>query len=745
MEMSVAEALNQAEHLFRANRLVEMERLCATILEVAPRAAEAHRFLGLSAYARGQFEEAADQARRALGIDPADAAAHDNLSLFLSALGQHVEAEAAARQALALHPKMANAAHNLGLALQAQGRFADAEPPLRQSLAVFPHNPDVWNNLAVGLEKLQRIPEAIVCLERAVQLRPDFQLAEKNLQRLRSLPLPNALMSNTANNRGLQLLSEGNRDQAEVAFRRALYMSPALPEPAFNLAKVLLLKKQFLEAEKLLRQTLEQRPNLAEVHYHVGYLYFCQNRLTEAEAAYRRCLELDPSHVQALNNLGASVLNNQGRPEEARAVYQQALALEPDTASCHSNMLFNENYVPDVTLADLAEAHAGWEARHGAPLRSTWRPYTQTANPDRPLRLGFLSGDFFLHPVGLFLAPVLRRLDREQWFTVCYANQEKNDDLTQELAALAGLWRWVPEWSDEKLADQIRADAINLLIDLSGHTGRNCLLAMARRPAPVQLTWAGYVGTTGLSAIDYLIADRFHVPIGWETHYREKVLRLPDGYVCYQPPTYAPPVGPLPARANGYVTFGSFNNTAKINRRVIALWGEILRRVPRSRLILKYHWLDDAGLRQRLTDRFAAEGIPAERLELQGTTMHSVQLQQYNRLDLALDPFPYSGGLTTLEASWMGVPVVTCPGETFASRHSLSHLSNIGMMESIAQDQADYLAKAVSLTADLPRLAELRSGLRQRMAHSPLCDLDRFVGQFTSALRGVWRDWCVTS
>ena len=235
---------------------------------------------------------------------------------------------------------------------------------------------------------------------------------------------------------------------------------------------------------------------------------------------------------------------------------------------------------------------------------------------------------------------------------------------------------------------------------------------MARRPAPVQLTWAGYVGTTGLSAIDYLIADRFQVPVGWEKHYREKVLRMPDDYICYQPPVYAPPVGPLPALANGFVTFGSFNNTAKINSRVIALWGEIMRQVPRSRLILKYHWLDDVGLRQRMVKLFAAEGITGDRLEMQGTTMHGVQLQQYNKVDLGLDPFPYSGGLTTLEACWMGVPVVTCPGETYASRHSLSHMSNIGMTDTIAQDFDDYLAKAISLANDLPRLAELRAGLR---------------------------------
>jgi predicted O-linked N-acetylglucosamine transferase (SPINDLY family) len=346
--------------------------------------------------------------------------------------------------------------------------------------------------------------------------------------------------------------------------------------------------------------------------------------------------------------------------------------------------------------------------------------------------------------VALFLAPVIERLNGHQWFTVCYATQQQSDHVTRRLNQATGLWRSVGDLNDEALAQQIRNDSIDLLIDLSGHTGGNRLLAFARRPAPVQLTWAGYVGTTGLSAIDYLIADRFHVPIGWEQHYREKVLRLPDGYVCYQPPSYAPSVGPLPALKTGQVTFGSFNNLAKLNSRVVALWSDILKRVPRSRLLLKYHWLDDAALRQHVKDQFVAQGIAAERVELLGGSPHGDQLQQYNRVDLALDTFPYSGGLTTLEACWMGAPVLTCPGETFASRHSFSHLSNIGLTETIAVDHSDYIARAVSLVSDLPRLAELRSGLRQRMTQSPVCDLEGFTANFGRALRQVWREWCGT-
>jgi predicted O-linked N-acetylglucosamine transferase (SPINDLY family) len=298
--------------------------------------------------------------------------------------------------------------------------------------------------------------------------------------------------------------------------------------------------------------------------------------------------------------------------------------------------------------------------------------------------------------------------------------------------------------SEEALAEQIRADAIDLLIDLSGHTGNNRLLTFARRPAPVQLTWMGYVGTTGLAAIDYLLADRFHVPVAAEKHLAETVLRLPDGYLCYEPPSYAPPVGPLPAEVPGRVTFGAFHSTAKITAQVIATWAEIMRQLPQARLVVKSHWLDDAGVRHHLATSFAAHDIAAERLELLGNTGHRQHLEQYNLVDLGLDSVPYSGGLTTCEACWMGVPVVTCPGETFASRHSLSHLSNIGMTETITSDLADYVSTAVRLARDLPRLAGLRAGLRERMAQAPLCDADRFTGQLATTLRQAWRESAVS-
>ena len=293
--------------------------------------------------------------------------------------------------------------------------------------------------------------------------------------------------------------------------------------------------------------------------------------------------------------------------------------------------------------------------------------------------------------------------------------------------------------SDERLAKQIRADGIDILFDLSGHTANNRMLVFARKPAPIQITWIGYEGTTGLTAMDYLIADRHVIPEGSEKHYCERVLRMPDGYLCYDPPTAAPPVGELPALIKGYATFGSFNNLAKITPEVIAVWAKILRRMPESRLLMMYCGLGDPTVTQRYIDLFEAQGVEPQRLELLPPTSYSEYLATYHQVDVVLDPFPFSGGTTTCEALWMGVPVVTWPGETFAGRHSLSHLSNVGLTETIARDLSGYVDIAVSLTSDTSRLAAIRASLRERVAASPLCDGERFADNLGALLREAWR------
>ena len=308
--------------------------------------------------------------------------------------------------------------------------------------------------------------------------------------------------------------------------------------------------------------------------------------------------------------------------------------------------------------------------------------------------------------------------------------------------ALSDGWVDTRGISDEALSQRIYADRIDILVDLAGHTAKNRLLVFARRPAPIQVTWAGYVGSTGLSAMDYLIADNQHVPQGVDSYYSEKIIRLPESYICYEPPDYAPPVGPPPFRRNGYVTFGCFNNPAKINTGVLSAWTEILRSVPKSRLFLKYTNMDSDKNVKRISNFVSENGVSASRIRIENSSPHSELLACYNNVDIVLDTFPYSGGLTTCESLWMGVPVITLPGETFASRHSFGHLKNVGLQDLVSSDWPDYVSKAVELAQDARQLIALRNDLREQVAEPRLCDGKRFAEDFAAAMRQIWKDWC---
>ena len=443
-------------------------------------------------------------------------------------------------------------------------------------------------------------------------------------------------------------------------------------------------------------------------------------------ASYHKALAIKPDFAVAHNNLG-NAFKELGRLDEAMASYHMALSIKPDFAGAHSNLVYADQYRTGVTLEKLRSTHALWEKQFGALLLMEWRDHGNIPDLERRLRIGLVSPDLGRHPVGYFVVSLLEHRQENDVEFVCYSDC-KPDVLTKRLLELSDEWTDVRGVSDEALSQRIRSDRIDILIDLAGHTAKNRLLVFARKPAPIQVTWAGYVGSTGLSAMDYLIADYRHVPEGAERHYSERVIRHPDGYICYEPPDYAPQAGPLPFERKGFITFGCFQNPAKVNDLVLSTRADILEAVPNSRLILKYGNMDAEGNRNRILDQSGKHGVGQSRLTLEGKSPHSELLARYNDVDIALDTFPYSGGLTTCEAIWMGVPVITNPGETFASRHSLSHLTNVGATDLVADDLPDYVSKAVELANDAPRLTGLRSGLRQWMA-KPLSATGRNLPQ----------------
>jgi protein O-GlcNAc transferase len=457
--------------------------------------------------------------------------------------------------------------------------------------------------------------------------------------------------------------------------------------------------------------------------------------LPEAETCVRQLLADEPQYADAWVLLG-TIQQARGRIDEALVAFHRSLALAPDTGK-HSKLLTGLQYADTASPDQLLDAHRQWDAAYARhllpkePVVAFPRPAAQS------LRLGFISGDFGHHPTGFLVLPALECLDKSRCSVVCYFDRLMEDEFTARFRAAADIWRPISGLSDDDLTDQIRKDEIDILVDLTGHVGHR-LLVFARKPAPVQITWFGYVGTTGLTAIDFLLADRFHVRSGEDAWYTESVLRLPNGYACYRPPNETPAVGPLPALASGRVTFGCFNNPAKYSYRILDAWAQILRRSPTAQLLLKFGWLGDFDVQQSLREQFAQRGVEPERILVEGPSPHRELLASYNRVDLALDTQPYSGGLTTCEALWMGVPVVTFPGKTFAGRHSVSHLTNAGYEQFIAADLPSFVELAVRWASRLDDLAMIRSEMRERVRQSALCDAPRFARDLLTVLQRAW-------
>jgi predicted O-linked N-acetylglucosamine transferase (SPINDLY family) len=400
------------------------------------------------------------------------------------------------------------------------------------------------------------------------------------------------------------------------------------------------------------------------------------------------------------------------------------------------------HYSPGFDAEALYSEARRWASVHAEALAREQRGYANERSPNRRLRIGYVSSDLRQHPVGFFFAPVFTHHDKEAFELLCYAGVRRPDALTAQFRAHADRWHEVTALTDQALAERIRTDRIDILVDLSGHTRGHRLLTFARKPAPVQVTAGGHYDTTGMTAIDYLISDRFHTPPGAERYFSEALIRLPHDYICYGPPDYAPAVAPSPLAHQGHVTFGCFNNLAKVTPEVIALWAKILQALPGAHLRLQTRELGDAATCARYRALFKEAGVAASRLALYGHAPHRQLLATYGTIDIALDPFPYSGGLTTCEALWMGVPVITLTGHSFAGRHSTSHLANVGLSELVTTTPEQYVAVALALAQDPERLTTLRRDLRTRMAASSLCDARGYTQALEAAYRGMWQRWC---
>ena len=442
------------------------------------------------------------------------------------------------------------------------------------------------------------------------------------------------------------------------------------------------------------------------------------------------------------HNLVGSMYNDLGHFEQAEHHYSEALRLYPRHAVAFSNRIFNAHYNPALDHENILRLVLQWRDRF-QPRPRPARPAAADRDPARPLTIGLLSSGLRSHPVGQMITAALEHLPAADFRLVAYATSHNEDHISTRLRRIAHRWHSVAAIGRDALQSLIRDDQVDILIDLNGHTDGNRLRLLAEEPAPLLVKWVGgLVNTTGLDAIDYLISDGVETPAGYDHHYLEKLIRMPDDYICYQAPHYAPAVGALPARSRGYVTFGCLNNPAKINPRLIEEWALLMNEVAESRLLLKGAQYSDGNFRETIHEQFERHGIDRSRIQLEGPENHIAFLDTYNRIDIALDPWPYSGGLTTCEALLMGVPVITLPGPTFAGRHAASHLVNAGLPELVVDSWDAYRARARDLTGDLDNLATVRRHLRDTLLRSPLCDAPRFAAHLSAALRAIWQRHC---
>ncbi len=596
------------------------------------------------------------------------------------------------------------------------GRMADAERCYRQAIAADPRHADALHWLGVMAGEAGRPDVALQLIDRAIAVQP--------------------LYSEAHTHRAVTLLALGRMKEAADSYRKAVSQKKDNVEAWYGLGGALRELNQLDESASAYRRAIALRPRWAEAHNNLGVSLQKHGKFDEAAAAYRAALALAPDYPQMHYNLGSALMAQRDLPG-ALACFDKALALDPGYAEALGNRLLCLTYSHDVSPQALLDAHREWDRRYGA--RAAPQPHANDRDPERRLRIGLVSGDFQTHPIGYFLTKALEQRDRAAVEVFCYSNDLFTDAVTARLQALSDHWRVIAQTNDEQAAAAIRQDRIDILIDLSGHTDKNRLSLFALKPAPVQASWLGYPGTIGLAAIDYLIMDPDTVPPGAEAWCAEAVARLPHGRFCYAPPDYAPGVTVPPP---GPVTFGSFNNVTKVGPEVVALWARVLRAVPGSRLLLKWKTLGERSIRHKLRAEFAAAGIDKNHVEWRGSTPHPKMLAEYAEVDIALDPFPFCGGLTSAEALWMGVPVVTLPGDRPASRQTLGFLNQIGLGELAATSEDDYVRIAAELAAAPARRADLRRGMRARMIASPMCDGALQARGLEAAFRTMWRRWC---
>ncbi len=673
--------------LHNDKRFGELETKALALVNRYPNAGHDRNFglawklLGISQ--RRQGKNALEAFQRTVALLPADADAHTNLGVIQNELGAFEQAITSFKKALSIQPDSSTTLNNLGTALRFSGKLDEALSIYRRALQADPNSAHIHFNLGTTLKELSQPDQALASYRKVIALKPDSAEAYCNLCSI------------------LQIL--GKLDAALESGRQAIKLNPRLAEAHSNLGYVLKDLGQHDAAMECFRQAISANPAYAKVHGNIAGLYEKLGQIDQAIASFRRSLEI-----------------------------------QPDLAT-YSGLLFSLNYSTNYTPTEYLSEAEKFGQMTNDNVSSRFDSWQCEAQPNR-LRVGMVSGDFRNHSVGHFLVGFLSHIDPDRVELIAYPTHSQEDEVTERIRPSFSQWHPLYGKSDEDAARLIHDDGIHVLMDISGHTAFNRLPVFAWKPAPVQVTWLGLPNTTGVSEIDYLLGDVQAIPQTIESYFSETIWRMPESYLCFSAPVPSVNVSPLPAQSAGHVTFGSFNNLTKMNDEVVELWSRILLSVPNSRLYLKTGQLDSEDICETTRSRFLKHGITPERLLLKGKTSSAAKhLAEYNKIDIALDPFPYHGTTTSIEAMWMGVPVLTLHGDRFMSLTAKSVAHYSGLPDWVASDKDDCVSKAVSFTSDLDHLSSLRAGLREKVLASSLFDASRFAKNLEEALFGMWQ------
>jgi protein O-GlcNAc transferase len=620
-------------------------------------------------------------------------------------------------QVLTQQPQHADALHGLGIVAYQSGDIDPAESLIRRALAINPGFAEAHSSLGNLLAQKGRLDDAVSAYRRALAIKPHFPLAHYNL--------------------GLTLRQSGRLDDAIAAFRQAVEQKPDFLDALDNLGVTLKDQGRFDDSIAAFQRAIALRPGRAEGYYNLGIALNDKELFDEAIVAFRRAIELRPDFAECLANLG-NALKDQGDLDGAIAAFRQACAIAPEKAYLDSNLVYTLHFHPGYEARSIAGELARWNRRHAEPLKKFIVPHGNSRDPDRRLRIGYVSPYFYEQAEAFFVVPLLEAHDHANFEIHCYSSVIRPDAVTVRHRDYADAWHEVLGRTDAELAEIIRRHQIDILIDLAMHMAFNRELTFARKPAPLQVAWLAYPGGTGMDAMDYRITDAFIDPPDADLSYRERSIRLPDCWCCYHPLSELAPAAP---RATGPIQFGSLNNPCKLNDPILHLWARLMQGVPESNLLIQ---VVSESHRRKIRDLFQAHGIPSHRIEFAPRCGREEYLRLYDRIDICLDPLPYNGITTTCDALWMGVPVVTLAGKTAAGRAGFSILQNLGLPDLTATDPDQFVSMTANLAADRARLSELRANLRDRMRASPIMDAPKFARNIEAAYRQIWQNWCAT-